>query len=216
MAKEKLKVLAAAPTYDGTRYNAMALLALQAAGARILETRLSLLARGFNEAWTYALNDRSFTHFLMIHADVAPTTPNWVTELLTLSLRYKATVLSVVLPIKTRHGLTSTAIETDDPWNPRKLSKAEVAQRPGTWTEEGLLVNTGLMVVDLRDRAIADSDGTIFFEIQDRIRVDYEQKRWVAESRPEDWEFSRKVRAAGGSVYATRAIEAGHYGTEVW
>lgn len=210
MPPQNLTVLAACPTYDGNRLNSGALLQLQGAGVTVMEVQMSLLARGFNESWCYAHNHQ-FTHFIMLHADIKPERPDWVKTLLQISLETEATVVSAVSPIKTPHKSTSTAIETEDPWNPRRLSLEEIAAKPLTWTEDGLLVNTGLMVVDLRQRLTRK----LHFEINDRIIPDKSGKL-VAESQPEDWNFSRQVRDAGGTVFATRAIPLGHWGTFVW
>lgn len=208
-----MKIVAGAPTYDGTRYNSMTLIQLQALGVHVAEMRISLLARAFNECYSWALNQRAegVTHFLLLHADIVPHTPaQWLQEMSLLSARYKAGILSAVVPIKTHHGFTSTAIETEDPWNPRKLTRDEVSLKAGTWTEPGLLVNSGLMLVDLTQ----PWSDKVWFQIHDRILQGPDG--FKAETQPEDWDFSRQVRAAGGSIYATRSIRVHHFGTDVW
>lgn len=210
IASAPVKVIAGCPTYDGTRYNAASLMQLHAAGAQVREVTLSLLTRAFNECYVYALNAGA-THFLMLHADVLPIVRDWPQVLVALMEVNGAGILSVVLPIKTASGLTSTAIETADPWNPTRLSLADVAERAETWTEPGLLVNTGLMLVDLRQSWATK----VCFTMHDRIRQN-DAGIWVSECQPEDWAFSRQVREAGGSVWATRAIRALHFGTDSW
>lgn len=203
-------IFAGCPTYDGQRYNTRSLLELQAAGCRVVEMQLSFLTRSFNELLCAARNAAA-SHLLMIHADVVPAQPGWVQKLVTLSALHNAGVMSVVLPIKTGSGATSTALETDDIWHPRRLTLAEVAERPETWTEPGLLVNTGLMLVDLRQLP-----GDVAFTFHNRIVFDSARGGYRAESIPEDWDFSRQVRLHRASVYATRAISAYHYGVAPW
>jgi GT2 family glycosyltransferase len=198
------------PTYDGTRYNAATTTQVAEWAARhgdtaLYEFRSSLLARGFNEGWMYA-REHGATRFFMIHSDIVPTTEGWIDKMLDLMDKKKATVLSVVSPIKNSSGLTSTAIESDDEWNPYNLSMKDVEMRPPTWTEDGLLVNTGLMLVDMTPEWMDD----ICFTIRDRIR-----NRKV-ECISEDWDFSRQIRAHDGSVFATREISVQHFGTHSW
>jgi hypothetical protein len=208
-----MRVIAAVPTYDGQRVNAQALVQLNACGVEVVEMRLSLLTRAFNECWVHALNLRSegATHFLMLHADVVPVEGTWPVQMLHLMQKHGSDVLSAVLPIKSGGGFTSTAVETEDVWSPRKLTLKEVMERPGTWTEERLLVNTGLMLVDIA-KPWADH---VYFSTSDRIRRSGDGQ-WVAECQPEDWSFSRRVREEGGSVWATREVRALHAGWSSW
>lgn len=182
---------------------------------RIREVASSLLANAFNQCWVAALNE-GHTFFLMVHDDIVPLQPRWPAILFEEMAEHRASVLSAVSPIKTRHGLTSTAVETDDPWNPRRLSMAEVFERPETWTEPGLLINTGLMLVDMREAWTRYA----YFTIHDRIVERDGLLR--AEVQPEDWNFSRMAHAAGATVYATRKVRINHVGRhafsngEVW
>lgn len=202
-------IIAGCPTYDGNRLNAKALIELHSVGIKVLEIQLSLLTRAFNELLAEALN-RGADSFLMLHADVVPTTKEWPLILQREAAAHTADLLSVVLPIKTGSGATSTAVETGDPWHPHRLDLEDVAKRPVTWTEPGLLVNTGLMLVNLKRPWARD----LCFTFHNRILRD--GWKYVAESIPEDWDFSRQVHSAGGTVYATRVIEAYHYGLAPW
>lgn len=205
-------VIAGCPTYDGTRFNAVTLMQLHSLGFTIVETNASLLTRSFNELWANALNRRpGATHFLMLHADVIPGGgPKWPITMLSLMRDTGADVLSAVLPIKTHSGLTSTAVETEDIWNPRKLTIDEVGARDETWTESGLLVNTGLLLADLSKPWVE----RVCFTMNDRIIN--KDGFWTAECQPEDWGFSRQVRREGGVVWATRAVPALHLGIDRW
>lgn len=178
-----------------------------------LEATSSLLTWTFNTLWAYALNARArgVTHFLMLHSDVRPSTKDWLRVMMREMERSGAQVLSAIIPIKSQGGLTSTAFDTD-PWRPRKLSLREAAELPDeTWSAEGLLVNTGLMLVDFR----GDWVEKICFTINDRIRQ-AKDGTWIAEVEPEDWNFSRQCRALGIRLYVTRAVMLEHYGQQRW
>lgn len=185
------------PTYDGTRHNShvMVELAQSPHQTLVMENSCSLLARGFNELWTAALNlvPRP-THFCLIHADVLPERP-FFDRFLVEQAAVGADVLSVVIPIKNGDGVTSTALETKDPWRPNRLSLTEVFARPETWTESGLLVNTGLLLVDFSKPWVE----SICFTIRDRIERT-SAGRFVPLVEPEDWSFSRQARALGATI----------------
>ena len=179
---------------------------------------------GFNKLWIEALNQRpKFTHFLMLHSDIVPMGEHWIDKLVALMEKTGADVLSVVSPIKDEKGFTSTAL--DEPvgtqisqrWRVRRLTMHEVFKRPPTWTEPKLLINTGVMLVDIRKPWV----DKIHFHFDDDIIVDAKgRKRAVC--FPEDWNFSRDARNLGASLWATREIPIQHFGpsaymnTEPW
>jgi hypothetical protein len=137
-----------------------------------------------------------------------------------------ADLFSVVVPIKGRHGLTSTAIgDPANPWRPiRRLTLREVFRLPETFSihdciaagfaapGQQLWVNTGCSLAYLRrDWATAvDSHGylRVFFTIQDRIHWDGNAGR--VETAPEDWNYSRMIANEGGRVFATRKVKLCH------
>jgi hypothetical protein len=206
-------IFVALPTYDGTRHNAASLVELAQGEpkAALAEGNVSLLAYNFNTFWADALNHRpEMTHFLMLHSDVVPA-PGFLGALMAEMRRVEADVLSVVIPIKSKDGLTSTALETDDRWKPRRLSMSEVFEREETWTEHGLLVNTGLMLVDFRKPWVEK----VHFTVNDAIRQNPDG-RFEALVEPEDWSFSRQVRALGGVTWATRKVHVLHIGTTAY
>jgi GT2 family glycosyltransferase len=205
---QRASLLVALPSYDGRRHNARAMadiLQIRNLDVRTLELQSSLLTLGFNRAWATALNANP-DFFLMLHEDICPVQDDWVQTMFMELATNKAGVLSVVSPIKTPDGLTSTALDTD-PWNPRRLTLADVFKRPETWTEPGLLLNTGLMLVDFRQPWVRG----ICFTINDRI-VRKPDGSFAAEVQPEDWNFSRDAARAGARLYATRKVVIQHVG----
>lgn len=186
----------------------------------------SLLTHGFNLNWATALNWHKagiVDYFLMHHDDIEIRTHGWLDLMVNEMKRTGAAVLSVVQPIKDGSGSTSTAIDNGGYWAPRKLTLDEIGMMPETfcaadtkWPDKTLLVNTGLMLIDLSRpewrESYIDKDGCkalrFHFNIADRI-IDVEDEL-RAQVAPEDWNFSRLCR--GMPVYATRKVECFHHG----
>ena len=209
-----MKLLIANPCHS-VGYASGAEQAVAVCGQRDLDVQfytsaMSLLTLNFNTAWCEALNNR-VDYFLMVHADVRPIDPGWLDTLLKEMEKYSADVLSVIIPIKHQDGVTSTAIETDNLWRPRRITVTEALDFPETWSRDGLLFNTGMMLVDFRKPWV----GKICFTVNDRI-TRAESGRWVAEVEPEDWNFSRQCRKLGLSCYVTRKVRVDHYGEGVY
>jgi len=209
--------------------------------ARMVTTN-SLLARGFNQGWTQALagaEQGKVQYFAMQHSDVVPAKsvgqniqPDnfWLDKMLEEMWRTGADVLSVVSPIKNDYGLTSVAVDDNpDRWaSMRRLTMHEIMKLPETFGIEDLqkvglagptarlVVNTGLMLVDLRNEWMLGFDDTgsarIYFEIDDRVYK--EDGRWTYAVIPEDWGFCRKIYAVhpDAKIMATRKIKIGHCG----
>lgn len=189
----------------------------------------SLLAYGFNSLWAAALDWARagvIDYFLMHHSDIQIVTPCWLDVMLEEIKREEAAVLSAVVPIKDGSGLTSTAVETGDVWNPRKLTLRQCRELPTTFSFKdlpnpgpALLVNTGLILVNLHreqfHKTNADGVYDIFFTIGDRV-VRGKDGSSKAQVNPEDWEFSRRCHAAGLRVFATRAVRLTHHGNNEW
>lgn len=78
----------------------------------------SFTSHSFNTLWSSALNARDAkgsacpTHFLMFHVDIIPLQVDWLPRMIALMAEHKAEILSVVSPIKSGDGYTSTAWET--------------------------------------------------------------------------------------------------------
>lgn len=174
----------------------------------------SLLAFTFNTAWANARNgaeDGIFTHFLMLHKDVCPRnmppgTMDWFDKFAGEMEKTNADVLSAIIAIKDERGLTSTALDTDY-WGPQRITvKQANEQLPVTWTTDTLLFNTGMMLIDLRKPWIHETH----FTINDRIvRVN---GKWMAQTEPEDWNFSRQCKRLGVRYFVTRVVPVDHYG----
>lgn len=209
-----LRLFLALPSYDGSRYNGTAVgYALHHRGpfkdVTVEDAGSSLLASNFNHMWARALNARheGITHFLMVHADVVPHAARWLEALAEVMQRARAEVLSVVIPIKDERGLTSTAIEGPTKWNPRRLTMTELQGQLPTFTHPALLVNTGLLLVDMRRPWVE----RVHFSINDEMARD-DSGRFYARTEPEDWFFSRRAREQGVALYATREIAVTHMG----
>lgn len=204
-------IVLALPSYNGWRKNIRPVTTALTRGHRIysIEIAMSLLAMNFNMCWAAALNMRSaekVTHFIMLHADVIPTEEDWIDVMLNEMAKYKADVLSVVIPVKNTEGLTSTAYETDDLWNPRRLNMYEIMDKPETWTDPLLLVNTGCFIVDFTKPWVEK----ICFTIRDRIIL--KDGKYTVGCQSEDWDFTRQCKALGASVYVTRKVPLTHHG----
>ena len=167
----------------------------------------SLLTNGFNRLWCGALSIRkleSITHFCMIHDDVA-CGPGWADVLLQEMDKYDADIMSVIIPIKDSRGLTSTGIDGEDEYSPRRLTIKECFDREETFTEDKIVVNTGLWICRM-DRDWCDK---VIFRQTDQILVTADG-HYIPRCMSEDWDFSRQVRKLGGRIYATRRIPVYH------
>jgi hypothetical protein len=183
----------------------------------------SLLSYVFNQLWCDALNQRKkgITHFLMLHADVIPQdTKNWINILKAEMVEHDADVMSVVVPIKSPQGMTSTALDKgcdENPWATKRYSMTEIMEMPETFTSPDLLINTGCFLADIT-KSWAEN---IHFEVNDKIikKPDGDFLAWV---EPEDWNFSKQIKGYGGKIYATRKVEVAHlgradyYNAEAW
>ena len=178
----------------------------------------SLLTTNFNTILVSALNGREtqgVTHMAMIHGDVCPD-HGWLKTLLTEMESTGADLMSAVVPIRGSSGKTSTALETDDPWRPRKLSLKEVFDRDETFTDPKLLVNSGLILIDVTKPMWRTPRPPCFVQSDEVVQVFEPQKdgppkaRYVNRSLSEDWYISREIRKLGGRVFATRKVGLFH------
>jgi len=190
----------------------------------------SLLANTFNNLWCLALNwhekhpDQEITHFAMLHADVGPepirdehgtAVKGWLDILFEELEATDADICSAVIPIKSKDGVTSTAISSTDPFRvTRRLTMAEVMQLPPTFDAEAcgypgetILANTGCWLC--RFDRLWKYD--VHFEINDKIIRD-QSGQYVPKCEPEDWNFSRQVWKHGGKIVATRKVPIRHIG----
>lgn len=177
----------------------------------------SLLAKTFNHLWCNALNARSkgVTHFAMVHADIGPET-YWLDKMHAIMSEHKADILSVVAPMKSYEGLTSTGIDGyidgRRALTPRRFTMREIYAMPhATFTHPDLVINTGLMLVDLTKPWVEE----VAFGIADEIHVSDDGK-FTPFTIPEDWSFSRQARNRGAIIYATRDVKLEHWGTAAY
>lgn len=212
-----MKLFLGLPTYGGQRFNTAPLLAMMQYQRRFdevhaMEKEGSLLACTFNNMLCAALRLRDkgeADFFLLMHADVVPMPARtWLDDLMNARRDVKAEVLSVVMPIKDGRGVSSTAMETTSPWAPRRLTMKEVAAQDPTFTDPDLLVNTGMLLIDLRKNKWIDK---VCFTIHDAILQMPDGTR-VAGTQPEDWDFSRQAKALGVTLWATTKVKAIHRG----
>lgn len=174
----------------------------------------SFLTKGFNQLLCNVLNNRStygFTHFLLHHADIEIKTQGWLPKMVQLMDQHGADVLSAISPIKNESGLTSTALQMGDPYPIKRFTLHEVhAMKEKTFTHEKLLLNTGVMLIDVRKPWIDKAK----FTIEDEILQT--EKGMVARSLSEDWHFSRMAREMGAKLYATSEIQLNHWGVQAF
>ena len=118
----------------------------------------SILTHNFNILFAAALTARKhgITHFALHHDDISPEF-YWLDKMMDLMNHHGADILSAVSPIKDpKKGLTSTALDEpfkdEDPrWRVRRLTLNEIHKNyEPTFTTDTLLVNSGLMLVDIR------------------------------------------------------------------
>jgi hypothetical protein len=213
--KINAKIFCGLPTYDGTRHNGSAMGMLYLSGVDTFEIGSSLLTTGFNRCYAEALNrreDRGITHFLLLHADIVPLETNWVQQLWYEFNKNKCQVLALAVPIKTTAGLTSTALDTDNVWQPRRITMSEMYQLPVTWSHPKLLLNTGMLLIDIT-QPWAEK---LSFDMHTQIRKDETTGKFVVDTEPEDWHFSRQCHALGIPLHVTRRVRATHMGGGSW
>ncbi len=187
----------------------------------------SLLPDAFNALMVEALNyrdpetDESPTHFVMLHGDIAPENW-WLDTMLEEIERTGVGILSAVVPIKSLElDDTSTAVGR---LNKRfskfqRMTTADTLKLPETFFpsdvcegNDRLLLNTGLMVVDLRQDWVRPWFATGGF----RFETDCwqtENGTWRHLTLPEDWLFSFDAQEKYGvKVAATTKVRVIHYG----
>src|SRR5262245_31348797 len=110
------KVFLACPTHEG-RLDAGCARGLYGSATRkhqlfISLHATSLLCQNCNALWAEALNqrrDNGFEWFAMLHSDVDPEYC-WLDRMIDIAEESGADLLSAVIPIKDKRGLTSTAV----------------------------------------------------------------------------------------------------------
>lgn len=204
------KIQISSPSYDGRISTGAMAGIMQATMNPDLQTILrtcdcSALTRVFNTLWCYALNDRpNTTHFAMIHDDIVPQ-PGWLDIMVKIMDEKKCDVLSVIVPQKTMQGVTSTAWDKGG-YAIQRMTIKEAYNMDVTVGGDDLLINTGLMLVDMRKPWVEEM---VFRFEDDIIKKD---GKFMPVEISEDWYFSREAKKRGAVLMATRAVQVNHMG----
>lgn len=212
------------PTHNGELRGEIVTAILDAAmGNRMAfaHSKYSKLTQNFNFLICDALNLGKFTHFCMIHGDIVPA-QGWLKTLHKEMEETGADVISAVVPIKNPKGITSTGLckEETTPLllrrltlkeclDPAKLANLGLSTSPSgkSFTGDYIILNTGLMLIDLRKDWIKQ----ITFRVTDQIIVQPDGTR-KAFGGSEDWLFSLDARKLGAKLWATTAVKLNHVG----
>jgi hypothetical protein len=229
MSSEKPKVVVVMPHYGQVDLGAARGFLLPSTRGDVelvtlIDAGTSCTPRAFNMCLIQALNLRDegkITHMAMIHSDVNPTNQYWL-DILWREMRiHHADYVASVIPIKDPQPCrSSTAIgDISNPWECKRYLPHK---RPDGMPEtvlpsdvcgegEELLVNTGLFLTDLRAEWW---DGFPGFQFHNRLIMRDGER--IEQFRPEDWELSRHMRAAGACYAATYAVPVQHFGSFGW
>ena len=213
------RIMLAMPIYKG-QMEAAVLPAVAVNSTRkhaigISQSNSSANCGAMNLLWVKALEEYEaglLDYFLMLHSDIVVESSGWIDTLVDIMTRTGADIVSAVSPIKDLLGITSTALDepmSDHPpqYRVRRLSMAEIMRREPTFTDPKLLLNDGVMLVDL-SKAWCDK---VHFHFDDTILWHHGKRMTFC--APEDWNFSRDARANGAKLlYATREIRLRHIG----
>jgi hypothetical protein len=206
-------ILMGLPTYGGNADAAAVASATQLLAGRgvLMTANISAAPLAFNHLWCTALNNREkgFTKFLMMHADIAPQ-GDFIGKMIEEMAEQKADILSVVAPIKGENGITSTGIHCGG-WDVKRFTMKELAKLPETISFQGLVVNTGLMMVDITKNWVEK----LWFRYQDKVVVN-SQGLLTPKFWPEDWDFSVEAEKLGAKICATRKVRLVHGGYDNW
>lgn len=240
-----VRALIGIPYYESVRGNCINSWSIACKPPNSFSLQLSaggFLTYNFNWLWCLALNNRltcskcswkgstrdklcfkcggptehNLTHFCMIHADVEPLTHNWLDAMIEELELAKAGVLSIVLPIKSLEGLTSTAIENELGMI-RRFTMTDILDikeltfdaNSAGFPNHRLLISSGLWVADFQQEWVHDT--TLAFRLEDGIEQ-LEDGSFKPVMLPEDWQFSRRVQDRGVRVVASTCVEANHWG----
>ncbi len=181
------------------------------------------LCHNFNSLLTQCIqwrDDGKGTHMFMVHSDIEAE--RGCADLLAEEMHlYNLIAISGVIAIKDPdQDRTSTAIGSkSEPWEAKRyIHRRQYGKMPTTFTgadvcendDEVLLINTGLMLIDLRhpfwDEFAFNAPATILKKEGKRIPI----------FRPEDWEMSRELDRAGLRYGATWRPYAQHIGATTW
>lgn len=175
----------------------------------------SLLAQCFNSLWCEVLNSPGkYDYFAMLHDDVQPE-QLWLDTLIETLEINNADMVSCVVPIRDGRGLTSTAVLDPVTNRLRRLTVRECLSFPSVFDAakagfpgQLLMLNTGCWVFRVRQKwDIAE----MMFRVSDRIIRDA-KGTYLAQSYPEDWQWSRDLHSHGCKLLATTGVKLYHEG----
>ncbi len=179
-----------------------------------------------NKLWVDGLNGYKtgqYTHFAMLHSDVTPIA-GWIDVLMGVMEDRKADLVSTVIPIKDKRGLTSSGwADPSDPWSAfRRLTMREVMQMPETFGPEEtqypdkvFLHNTGCWLADLSRPCFheTDADGVLKACFAFPLRIlRHADGSYSHQRESEDWYFSRMLHGLGAKTAVTREVTLTHAG----
>ena len=183
----------------------------------------------FNSLWCVAYNCRKkfgLTDYAMLHQDVQPERW-WVDKGLEIRQRERVDLLSVALPIKDDHGLTSTAVLNTRTLATRRLTMTEIVRYlPPTFTsadlpklgykEHVLLHGSGMWLCDFTKEVNGQPwMEQVWFEAPSRI-LPLADGTLMSAVWDEGWNFSVQMYNLGMTLAVTREIKANHLGGGVW
>jgi hypothetical protein len=233
------KIFLGIPQHGGTMSAATFSSALTAASFRGHQVQfqvlgLSLLARNFNQLWINAWRNK-FDFFVLHHSDIGVASDDvnmlgsWLDRIVERTESEKAAVTSIVSPIKSDAGHTSTGLDLvkDNPYTLRRITIKELQSLPDTFYRADVcrlfgrdpedagafLVNTGVMVMNLRDW---DWRGWPGFQIDDKIGWKKDGSDCEAFTEPEDWRLSRWLHERGWPYCAVKDFEISHVGQKIF
>lgn len=158
-----------------------------------------------NSIWNEALNSQKeykITHFAMMDDNICPS-PMWLPDMLRIMKETNADVVSVVVPELNPSGITHFAMDEKtekDPYLVQRLTLNQLHSLEKVFTDPRLLVTTSLMLVDFTKPWVKD----MVFESRHYRGVHNGQS--YADMETIDWNFSRKVKAAGGTLFGSTSI----------
>lgn len=181
----------------------------------------SLLAYNFNQILAMALNRREekphekwpggVTHLLLWHDDIVPTDRDFGIKLLNEMERFNLDAISATVSFRSDSGFTSTARDIEGQPDPVRYKLGDIQGTITSREEPGLLINTGLLLMDLRKPWVESFHWTI----TDGIRKNADGK-FEAVCESEDWKMSRWMRANGVPFGATAKVRTLHGGQISW
>jgi len=195
---------------------------------------LSLLARNFSSLWVSAYK-RGADYFILHHSDLGVESPypgiSWVDLLIDRMRLLNAAVISVASPIKSQFGHFSSGLllKANNPYTLRRTTARELLHLPTEFISRvdlcrlydvhpvsagAMLINTGLMIIDLRRFPWAKIRWP-GFNIVDSIQWSLNDVP-CSYTIPEDWNFSQWLYEHHFPYYMTKELILDHHGGKTY